>query len=259
MANDYEKHINYINRSKIIRMLVLSLLLLCSGIMLILGNMGIIDKSLLHYVFSWQSLLIVIGVFLMIRGLRSHWFASFVLISVGTVFLIDEIYAFETKAPDIIWPLLLIILGIGIMIKILISNKHKKCYKNISECGKHSWFLEELSNDDYINVSKVFTGVNMLIRSKNFRGGKASFVFGGGEIDLRQAKLAEGTFVLKLEYVFGGVKIFVPKDWDISIESSGVFGGFSDERRYLSLNEIDKSRKLIIKVEALFGGGEISI
>ncbi|MDR2009071.1 MAG: cell wall-active antibiotics response protein [Bacteroidales bacterium] len=234
------------------RSLVVSILLLVSGILLILGNMGKIDKSIMSYIFSWQSLLIALGIVNLAGGVRSHWFASFILISIGTLFLVDDLYALETGTTNIIWPLLLIIIGVSIIVKIFIPRGRKN--KNDDDRINY----DEYSEDDYINISRVFSGVTLAVKSTNFQGGKMEFVFGGGEIDLREAKLAEGTSVLKVECVFGGVKLFVPMHWDVSIESSGVFGGFSDERRFILADEIDKTRKLIIKADAVFGGGEIS-
>ncbi len=238
--------------SRSVRPFAISLFLLTSGVLLILGNMGKIDKEIMSYIFSWQSLLIAIGIVNLAGGVRSHWFASFILIAIGTLFLIDELYALETGTTNIIWPLLLIIIGISIIVKIYLPRKRRNTH---DECKVN---FDEFSEEDYINMSRVFSGIDLSVKSQNFQGGKMSFVFGGGEIDFRGAKLAEGTSILRIECVFGGVKLFVPISWDISIESTGIFGGFSDERRFVLTDEIDKSRKLIIKADFVFGGGEIS-
>lgn len=247
--------------SKKYRLLIVSIFLLTSGTILILGNMGIIDRYIFRYIFSWQSLLIAFGIFNLAGGIRSHWFGSTILISVGTLFLIDELYTLRTGFSNIIWPLLLIIVGIAIIVKIFFSKKNINSSDNHFNTGEEKSNFgigEQKSDDDYINVSRIFSGIRIRSVSQNFHGGNGSFIFGGGEIDLREAKLSEGITVLKVECIFGGVKIYVPINWDVSIESTGIFGGFSDERRYISINDIDKTRKLIIKAEAVFGGGEIS-
>lgn len=238
-----------------IKMIVFSFLLLAAGTILILGNMGIIDKSLFQYIFSWQSLLIAVGVFTLSGGIRDHWFGSTILISIGTLFLIDEIYALQTGVANMIWPILLIIIAIAILVRVFFPRR-KPCSSTDEKA--FTGMKNEYSSEDYINVSRVFSGANLFVKTQNFKGGQASFVFGGGEFDFRDAKLAEGTNILKIECVFGGVKILVPEDWDISLETSGVFGGFSDDRRRVSIEKIDQTRKLIIKAEAVFGGGEIT-
>ncbi len=236
-----------------IRGFIFGFFLLSAGVVLILGNTGFIDKNLFDYIFSWQSLLIVFGIITLSGGIRDHWFGSMIMITIGSLFLLDEIYEFQTGVANMIWPAILIIIGIGVMVKIFLPKRiitgSKDDYKGT--------FKEEISSDDYINVSRVFSGANIFIKSENFKGGKASFVFGGGEFDLRGAKLAEGINILKIECVFGGVKIILPDNWDVSLETSGVFGGFSDERRHMQIENIDRTRKLIIKGEAVFGGGEI--
>ena len=107
------------------RLVVLSLFLLSAGAILILGNAGIIDKNLFEYIFSWQSLLIAFGLLMLAGGVRNHWFGSMIMISVGCVFLYDEIYSLETGTVNMIWPVLLIILGLAILIRIFIPRKNK--------------------------------------------------------------------------------------------------------------------------------------
>ncbi len=58
--------------------------------------------------------------------------------------------------------------------------------------------------------------------------------------------------------VFGGSKIIVPQDWDVKVEVSAVFGGFTDKRIKSPEIERDLSRTLIIKGIAIFGGGELT-
>ena len=237
-----------------LRGFVFAFFLLGAGTVLLLGNAGVIDKSLFEYIFSWQSLLIAFGIFILAGGIRQHWFFSTILMTVGTLFLLDQFYEFKTGVANMIWPAILIIIGIAVLIRIFFPSKRKRCYDYTTD----EVFENQVSSDDYINVSRVFSGANMLVKSQSFKGGKASFIFGGGEFDLRGAQLAEGINILKIECVFGGVKIILPEDWDVSLETSGVFGGFSDERRHLHNEVGDRTRKLIIKGEAVFGGGEIT-
>lgn len=237
-----------------LRGFVFGFFLLAAGTLLLLGNAGVIDKTLFQYIFSWQSLLIAVGIIVLSGGIRQHWFGSLIMITIGSLFLLDEIYTFKTGITNMIWPAILVIIGIGVMVRIFLP-KSVRCHRPTDDFK--TGLSEEVNSEDYFDVSKVFSGGNLVVKSQNFKGGNASFVFGGGEIDFRQAQLSEGTNVLKLECVFGGVKIFIPDTWDVSLETSGVFGGFNDERRHVNIENIDKTRKLIIKAEAVFGGGEI--
>jgi len=75
----------------------------------------------------------------------------------------------------------------------------------------------EVGGDD-LSISQVFSGSARKIESQNFRGGKADVVFGSAEIDLRAARLAGGQAVLVLSAVFGGIEVYVPRDWQIVLE-----------------------------------------
>jgi predicted membrane protein len=245
------------NTNSKVRGFVFGFFLLAAGTILILGNTGTIDKGLFQYIFSWQSLLISFGILILSGGIRKNWFGSMLMITIGTIFLLDEIYQFKTGVANMIWPAVLIIIGLAIIGKIFFPKKKSA----ESKSGKYECFGEfrgEKNDDEYINVSRVFSGINLESNSQSFKGGQLSFIFGGGEIDLRGAKLAEGINIIKIECVFGGVKMIIPNDWDVSLETSGVFGGFSDERRNIPYENIDRTRKLVIKAEAVFGGGEIT-
>jgi predicted membrane protein len=82
-------------------------------------------------------------------------------------------------------------------------------------------------------------------------------IFGGSKIDLRSATLAKGRNVLDIFFVFGGSKLIIPTSWDIKIEVSSIFGGFSDKRHMRPDEVRDPSRELIIKGVTFFGGGDI--
>ena len=81
-------------------------------------------------------------------------------------------------------------------------------------------------------------------------------MFGGTELDLSNAKLAEGVNYMEVNLVFGGVVIYVPADWKIEVGQSQFCGRFQDNRPKLEF-EVDENRTLILDVNAVFGGGEI--
>lgn len=54
-------------------------------------------------------------------------------------------------------------------------------------------------------------------------------VFGGAELDLRQAQLETREVHIRVKAVFGGINIIVPDDIRVDVDGDGVFGGFADE------------------------------
>src|SRR5262249_52359233 len=86
-----------------------------------------------------------------------------------------------------------------------------------------------------------------------FPGSRLDVVFGGYEIDLRQAHIPGDEAVLQLQVVFGGVELTVPEDWDVLLESKTVFGGFEDKTRH-PLPGTPGVKRLIVAGEVVFGG-----
>lgn len=73
---------------------------------------------------------------------------------------------------------------------------------------------------------------------------------------MSRASLAPGRQNLEVIMIFGGSKFIIPDGWDVKIELTSVFGGFSDKRSR-SVVEKERDRTLVITGVTLFGGGEI--
>ncbi|HJU96741.1 MAG TPA: DUF1707 domain-containing protein [Jiangellaceae bacterium] len=54
-------------------------------------------------------------------------------------------------------------------------------------------------------------------------------VFGGAELDLREARLESHEISIEIKAVFGGVEVFLPDDVIAVVDGNGIFGGFADE------------------------------
>ena len=54
-------------------------------------------------------------------------------------------------------------------------------------------------------------------------------VFGGAELDLRDAQLETHEVTIEIKAVFGGVNIVVPPDVRVVVDGDGIFGGFNDD------------------------------
>lgn len=54
-------------------------------------------------------------------------------------------------------------------------------------------------------------------------------MWGGGEIDLREARFAERDVVIRCFALMGGIQVTVPPELDVTVKGFGIMGGFSDE------------------------------
>ncbi len=82
-------------------------------------------------------------------------------------------------------------------------------------------------------------------------------IFGGSDIDLRDARIPAGGITINVAALFGGVDVIVPEDLNVVVSGAGIFGGFDGKNRKVS----DDPRTPTIKVEgvAIFGGVDIKI
>ncbi len=234
---DNKPHRSYSATSKV----AVGLVLIVLGFMLIIRNTGVMPGYFEDIIFSWQMLLIAIG-FVMLFGTGNKT-PGLIVMAVGGFFILPEVLDLPFRTYRLFWPAVFIIIGIVVL-------------TNAKWFSKERWQTESSSSSDVIDMVNIFGGGERRFMSQNFRGGKISCIFGGGEIDLTRASLAEGTSELEVACVFGGVSLIVPPDWNIIIDVTPVLGGFSDSRKF-SGSVIDMSKTLVVKGAVVFGGGEI--
>ena len=223
------------------RRIGLGVALIIVGALFLLENMGLIHLDLRYYLFRWQGILIMIGTIILISDPRRP--AGWILISIGGFFLIPEVLDLHWFRFRTYWPLLLIIFG---FIYIIRQRGHE------TPIGQ-----KPDGSMDFLDDTNVFGGGDIMINTKNFRGGKITSIFGGSNYNFSNAGLAEGNNVIDLFFMFGGGTFYIPADWSIKSDVSAIFGGFSDKRRSDIELASDPEKVLYIKGFVLFGGGEI--
>jgi predicted membrane protein len=73
---------------------------------------------------------------------------------------------------------------------------------------------------------------------------------------MTNAQLAEGTNILEINTVFGGVTLYIPAHWKVILQQNKIFGQFEDNRPPATF-EVDEKCVLLISASSVFGGGEI--
>ena len=220
---------------------VLGIIFVLIGGLYLLKNFNLIPENVYNIIFTWEMLLIVIGVY---NLLTNRIVSAIILISIGLFFLLPDVYDLPVSFHKLFWPATFIIVGI-------IFIFHKKEHSR-NKFFKHT----NTSSIDYIDDISIFGGAENYITSQNFMGGRITAFFGGSTYILKDAKLAEGVNKIDVLTMFGGSKLIVPNDWNIKVEVVSIFGGYRDKRRAIN-TDIDNNKKLIIKGLVLFGGGEI--
>lgn len=219
--------------------LVFGLIVLGLGIAWLMRNFGLFSENAWDIIFSWQMLLIAIGV-INIANDSSRVF-GWILIAIGGFFLISDIYDLPTSFRSIFWPALLILIGL-----VLIFGS--------SKIFRHRHFSVS-QGEDFIEEISIFSGRDRFVDSQSFRGGKIVSIFGGSKVDLTGAQLAPGEIEIENVSIFGGSTLIVPPDWNVKIEVFNIFGGYSDKR--VRSGKVDYNKVVTVKGVAIFGGGEI--
>lgn len=130
-------------------------------------------------------------------------------------------------------------------------------FKNEFNKDYNSDYNKEQNSADMIDEVSVFNSIKRRITSQNFRGGRITSIFGGADIFMNEAKLAQGEQVLDIVAIFGGIDLYVPRDWRVIVKTVTIFGGFDDNRFRDSGVEIADDRAIVIKGFVLFGGGDV--
>jgi predicted membrane protein len=232
-------------RSESSHRLMIGILLIIAGLILILKKSTVLPQPLDYFIddviFSWQMLLIAIGVVSLIGS--DNKTPGIVLISVGGFFLIPELFTDFFRSFNFFWPALFIVIGV-----VLLLNS-----KRLS--GVSSYKGE--SKADIIDIVNIFSGAERQLITDNFKGGKITAIFGGGEVNLTRCSLAPGDNVIEITCIFGGTTIIVPENWNVIIEVTPILGGFSDNRKIIGDVMRDNTRTLAVRGTVIFGGGEI--
>lgn len=213
------------------------------GAVLVLSNIGIMPAILKNYIFSWQMILIVIGLFSLAN--KRDKTLGLVLISVGVFFILPGIFGIPGVRWGKFWPVLFVFIGAYILFR-----------RKIEPVG-HSYIESDIEDEDFIDDLNVFSGNKRHITSQKFRGGRTTALFGGSDYSFLKADLAGNHATIDVLTIFGGSKFVVPADWDVTIDVISIFGGFADKRNTLNNVQIKYDKKLIIKGLTIFGGGEV--
>jgi len=222
------------------------------------------------------------------RGTQGGLVAGIVIVAVGVILLLDQegvVHAWDVWR---FWPVVLIGFGLARMVR---SGDAPDKLWGIIEIGfgvifllgalgyrhfsfSHTWPLlivgvglwllyqkfgtpqapSNLGSDLDLNRADVFGGGKVRVTSKNFRGGKWLAVFGGSEIDFRNADMESNEATLEVLAVFGGGEIIVPRNWEVQVRGVALFGGHNDETER-SFPEVTGPRKLLMVKGAWILGG----
>ena len=202
-----------------------------------------LDVDIPRWIFSWEMILIAVGVYIGARRsfVPGGWIVPIIL---GCAFLVQEEFL-GMDSRHYFWPVFIIGMGLYMILR---------PRKGHWEKGFNMGGTSDGTSDDFADSYVVFGGVKKKIISKNFQGGRIENLFGGTDIDLMQADF-KGTITLDVNVAFGGVKLVVPPQWNIKNEIGAILGGVDDKRP--SVQNEDATKVLVLRGTVMFGGVDI--
>jgi predicted membrane protein len=181
------------------------------GVLLLLGTTGVYDVGRL-----WRyapSLFVVLGLWAIYRsGFRNLAGPVVLVVAAGTVqlFALGVLTRADVAAW---WPLLVVLFGLSLL------AGHWRQRRRVPGVAAAD-----------VDLLGVFGGTQRRVTASAFRGGSATALFGGVEVDLRAAGVADPPAVVTATALFGGVEITVPDDWVVELDALPVFGAVEDDR-----------------------------
>ena len=184
-------------------------LILLVGLLLLLGTTNTYDTGELWRFFP--SVFVVIALWSLVQsGFRNLTWPLVVLI-VAVVWQLAVLDVLTDAMIETWWPLLLVAIGLAI---ILGRTVHRV----------------PASAGDTFDLFAAFGGIERRVTSQAFRRGEVTAVFGGADIDLRDADIENPPATINVLTAFGGTEIRVPEDWVVQVDALPIFGGTEDER-----------------------------
>ena len=210
------------------------------GGVLLLRNLEIIkfDSWNVFWGTVWAVGLVLAGLTTIISSrkmLTRAW--GLLLVAAGVSIGLNAYGIIDVSIWKLFWPVVLIAVGLMVVFSIGSGNR-KKYEKSASDSSGN----EKIA---------IFYGEESRVKG-DYPGGSATAIFGGVELDLRQAKIKDGA-VIDIFTFCGGVSISLPDDVIVKNEVRGILGGSEDK----TVSKSSAKKTIILRGECVLGGLEV--
>lgn len=221
--------------SRVTPRVVLGLSIFAVGIVFLLDNLDVLDAgSVLRF---WPVVLIAVGLAKILNPPERT--GGVMILLVGGVILLTTNLQLLPASLWKLWPLVLVFIGLSIIFK---------TFRRTTAAPPG------VDSDSRLVTFAFLGGTDRQSTSPEFRGGEATAIMGGCEVDLRKARMAGTEAVFEVFAMWGGVDLFVPEDWAVTAEVVPILGAVED---HTTRTEVDSSAprpRLILKGAAIMGG-----
>lgn len=208
------------------------------GGVLLLRNLEIIkfDSWNVFWGTVWAVGLVLAGLMTIFSSRRASlrvW--GLLLIAIGVSVGLGVYGVINISVWKIFWPVMLI--AIGLMVSVGSGGRKRSKKSAAADSGS-----EKIA---------IFYGEESRVKG-DYTGGSVTAIFGGVELDLRQAKIKDGA-VIDVFTFCGGVSINMPDDVIVKNEVHGILGGSEDK----TVSKSSAKKTIYLRGECVLGGLEV--
>lgn len=248
--------------------------------------LGIVDEFSVFFVFfdGWWTLFIIIPCFCGLLGKDGEKVGYLIGLAVGLFFLLS---AQNVIVSDKLWAIFLAVLFVIIGVSMILPKKVNRdtdtdktdrfdredrvvadaaytecdCNGGQDTAGEENGqFFDEASEGDMgagerISSVAVFSGKDICINRTVFAGGTVTAVFGGIDLNLKNAIIRED-ITIEAKAVFGGIDILVPPNVRVVVDSTSVLGAI--DNGVMPQANGKKIPTIYVKGTCVFGGVDVN-
>lgn len=227
-----------------------------AGFLFLIDNLGWIDLEMhLHF---WPFVLMAVGATTLAQAPRrgsGAALAGIFMLGFGFLSLLKGLGLIYISWK-VIFPIGIIAVGLMMVLRARrrTSSSVADAIADIDNPDRSALFTvsEGETGERVLDLTAVLGGFQRKVTSQDFRGGDITSVMGGVDLDMRTASL-NGTAVLNVFALMGGISIKVPIDWSVELEGTPIMGGFDEK----TMQPKDASKRLVVRGTAIMGGVEI--
>lgn len=221
----------------------LGIIFILIGIGVLFQQLGLFDLGNLISMW-WPLILIGAGISELSKKTVSKT-SGITLVVIGALFQLRKLDIIKVSLVRFFLPAIIIAIGVSMLVP-------KTLKKENHEFSKSDIDIDE----DVVDNLALFSGVKSRNLSKNFRGGSLVALFGGIDMDLRDACILNEGARIDVTAAFGGVNIIVPPEWKVVVKGIPIFGGWSNKTR--GKNYVNpEAPVLTLQCFVAFGGVDI--
>jgi Domain of unknown function (DUF5668)/Cell wall-active antibiotics response 4TMS YvqF len=229
--------------------IVVGLVVVALGVLFTLDNLGVVETG--EVLRWWPALLLAYGLG-RLTGFccRQNTVLGTIFSVAGGLLLLHEADLIHLNPWDF-WPVILVVIGAS-MVTGALRRARYAATGGVPGAGVPG--APAVDAASRLNTFVVWAGLERKVTSPDFRGGDVTAIMGGAEIDLRGSKMTGDAAVVDVLVLWGGVDLYVPADWRVTVEALPLMGGIEDATR-VPPGEV--RGHLILKGVVLMGGVEV--